>query len=72
MTDAWNMYPSMAVHGMVKAMEAKMKKSGIAISNVRLKNGKLVKTDKTPPAMRAGKKKKAARQVKAWTKAGRK
>ena len=49
-----------------------MKKSGIAISNVRLEDGKLVKTDKTPPAMRAGKKKKTARQVKAWTKAGRK
>ncbi len=43
-----------------------MKKFGIRIKNVRLKDGKIETTHKTPKPLRKNKFAKAARQEKAW------
>lgn len=43
-----------------------MKLFGVKVTNVKLKDGKLEKTDTTPKPLRKGKFAKAARQEKAW------
>lgn len=43
-----------------------MKMRGTQIKGYKVRNGELVKTDKTPAPLRKGKHAKAARQAKAW------
>ena len=46
--------------------EAEMKQFGIKIANVKMKNGKIEKTSKTPKPLAKNQHQKAARQAKAW------
>lgn len=48
-----------------------MKKFGIRIKNVRLKDGKIETTHKTPKPLRKGKFQKAAREEKKWKAKGK-
>lgn len=73
MTDAWNQYPSNAVHGMIAVLEAKLKEQGFRIGSFDYKpdkdgNLKIVKIDKVPKHVKQARKAKAQRAVKAWKK----